>query len=128
MPHPLGIYTTALFLTQILAAKFVPPLNEVAFAAYSRIQAQPRHDPDRLPEVGAADHAGRPAFLFRAGGDRRAVRARPSSAPKWTETVPLVPVLAMAMPLMTLQILFAPATNALGRPGWRCAPAWSARC
>ena len=37
--------------------------------------------------------------------------------PKWTETAPLVPVLAMAMPLMTLQILFAPATNALGRPG-----------
>ena len=37
----LGIYTTALFLTQILAAKFVPPLNEVAFAAYSRIQARP---------------------------------------------------------------------------------------
>ena len=30
-PHRLGIYTTALFLTQILAAKFVPPLNEVAF-------------------------------------------------------------------------------------------------
>ena len=40
-PHRLGIYTTALFLTQILAAKFVPPLNEVAFAAYSRIQARP---------------------------------------------------------------------------------------
>ncbi len=36
---------------------------------------------------------------------------------KWRETAPLVPVLAMAMPLMTLQILFAPATNALGRPG-----------
>ncbi len=39
-PHRLGLYTTALFLTQILAAKFVPPLNEVAFAAYSRIQAR----------------------------------------------------------------------------------------
>jgi O-antigen/teichoic acid export membrane protein len=37
-PHDLGIYTTALFLTQILAFKFVPPLNDVAFAAYSRIQ------------------------------------------------------------------------------------------
>src|SRR3546814_8806680 len=37
--HDLGLYTTTLFLTQILAAKFVPPLNEVAFAAYSRIQA-----------------------------------------------------------------------------------------
>jgi O-antigen/teichoic acid export membrane protein len=36
---------------------------------------------------------------------------------KWTETGPLVPILAMAMPLMTLQILFQPATNALGRTG-----------
>src|SRR3546814_15984113 len=42
--HDLGLYTTTLFLTQILAAKFVPPLNEVAFAAYSRIQA----DRDRM--------------------------------------------------------------------------------
>jgi O-antigen/teichoic acid export membrane protein len=39
-PHELGLYTTALFLTQILASKFVPPLNDVAFAAYSQIQAQ----------------------------------------------------------------------------------------
>jgi O-antigen/teichoic acid export membrane protein len=31
--------------------------------------------------------------------------------------VPLVRILALAMPFMTLQILFAPATNALGRPG-----------
>ena len=45
MPHRLGLYTTALFLTQILAAKFVPPLNEVAFAAYSRIQDAAGHDP-----------------------------------------------------------------------------------
>src|SRR6218665_3260996 len=36
---------------------------------------------------------------------------------KWTETVGMVPILCAAMPLMTLQILFAPATNALGRPG-----------
>jgi len=36
---------------------------------------------------------------------------------KWTQTAALVPILAMAMPMMTLQILFAPASNALGRPG-----------
>ena len=48
---------------------------------------------------------------------------------KWAATAPLVPVLAMAMPLMTLQILFAPATNALGRPGAGGAHRrWSARC
>jgi O-antigen/teichoic acid export membrane protein len=37
--------------------------------------------------------------------------------PKWAETVPLVRVLALAMPFLTLQILFAPATNAIGRAG-----------
>ncbi len=36
--HQLGIYTTALFLAQIFVSKFVPPLNEVAFSAYARIQ------------------------------------------------------------------------------------------
>jgi O-antigen/teichoic acid export membrane protein len=37
--------------------------------------------------------------------------------PKWIAAAALVPILAMAMPMMTLQILFAPASNALGRPG-----------
>jgi len=36
---------------------------------------------------------------------------------KWFEVAALVPILAMAMPMATLQILFAPASNALGRPG-----------
>ena len=36
--HDLGLYAEALFLTQIFAAKFVPPLNEVAFPAYARLQ------------------------------------------------------------------------------------------
>jgi O-antigen/teichoic acid export membrane protein len=37
--------------------------------------------------------------------------------PKWIETIPLVHLLAFAMPFMTLQILFQPASNALGRAG-----------
>jgi O-antigen/teichoic acid export membrane protein len=115
-PHELGIYTTALFLTQILAAKFVPPLNEVAFAAYSRMQ-------DRRAAMGAAFlKAVRLIMLialpFYFG---LAVAAEPLVltvlGAKWAETVAIVPVLALAMPFMTLQILFAPATNALGRPG-----------
>lgn len=48
-PHTLGIYTTSLFLTQIFVSKFVPPLNEVAFSAYARMQA----DPDAI-EIGRA--------------------------------------------------------------------------
>ena len=36
---------------------------------------------------------------------------------KWTGIVPLLPILAGAMAMLTLQILFSPATNARGFPG-----------
>jgi O-antigen/teichoic acid export membrane protein len=112
--HNLGIYTTALFLTQILAAKFVPPLNEVAYAAYARIQDQ------EALMTGAFLKTVRLIMLialpFYLG---LAVTAEPFVltflGPKWAEAARFVPILAAAMPLMTLQILFAPATNALGR-------------
>ena len=114
--HMLGIYTTALFLTQILAAKFVPPLNEVAFAAYSRIQARP--DMIQSAFLKSIRLIMLVAMPFYFG---LAVTAEPLVTTflggKWSETVRLVPILCAAMPLMTLQILFAPATNALGRPG-----------
>ena len=115
-PHQLGIYTTALFLTQILATKFVPPLNEVAFAAYSRIQGRPEMIQTAfLKSVRLIMLAALPFYFGLA------VTAGPFIATflgwKWTDTGPLVPILAMAMPMMTLQTLFAPATNALGRPG-----------
>ena len=37
-PHTLGLYAEALFLTSLITYKFVPPLNEVAFPAYARMQ------------------------------------------------------------------------------------------
>jgi O-antigen/teichoic acid export membrane protein len=115
-PHRLGIYTTALFLTQILAAKFVPPLNEVAFAAYSRIQARP--DMIQSAFLKSVRLIMLVALPFYFG---LAVTAGPlvlaCLGPKWIAAAALVPILAMAMPMMTLQILFAPASNALGRPG-----------
>jgi O-antigen/teichoic acid export membrane protein len=37
--------------------------------------------------------------------------------PKWAGAVPLVQLLAFAMPFTTLHVLLPPATNALGRPG-----------
>jgi O-antigen/teichoic acid export membrane protein len=115
-PHALGIYTTALFLTQILATKFVPPLNEVAFAAYSRIQGERGMMQGAfLKTVRLIMLVAMPAYLGLA------VTAEPLVATvlgaKWLETAAVVPILALAMPLLTLQILFAPATNALGRPG-----------
>lgn len=112
--HSLGLYTTALFLTQILAAKFVPPLNEVAFAAYSRIQDRP--DAVAFAFLKAVRLILLIALPFYFG---LAVTAEPlvltMLGPKWAGTIPLVALLAWAMPFMTLQILFAPATNAIGR-------------
>src|SRR3546814_14924466 len=36
---------------------------------------------------------------------------------KWRDMAPLVAILALAMPFMTLQVMFAPVSSALGRPG-----------
>src|SRR3546814_9273554 len=38
-PHELGLYSEALFLTQIFVSRFIPPLNDIAFPAYARMQA-----------------------------------------------------------------------------------------
>ncbi len=114
-PHQLGLYTTALFITQILATKFVPPLNEVAFAAYARMQGRPETiAPAFLKTVRIIALVAMP-FYFGI-----AVTAEPLVGAvlgwRWIEAAPLVPILAMAMPFMTLQILFGPAVNAIGKP------------
>lgn len=114
--HDLGIYTTSLFLAQIFVAKFVPPLNEVAFSAYARIQG------DRTATAVAFVKGVRLVMLvalpFYLG---LAVVAEPlvltMLGEKWREAAPIVRLLALAMPFMTVQVLFSPACDALGRPG-----------
>ena len=114
-PHDIGLYSESLFLAQIIMAKFVPPLNEVAFPAYAQLQKDPAGL--RYAFLKAARLVMLvvlPAYIGMA------VTAGPLVAtlfgPKWMEIVPLVTLVALAMPFMTLQILFAPALNALGRP------------
>ena len=113
--HDLGIYTTAVFLATILVGKFVPPLNDVAFAAYSRIQGDTRAIAHGF--VKALQVIMLVVLPFYAG---LAATAEPlvltMLGPKWSEIIPFVRLLAFAMPFMTLQILFAPATNAIGKP------------
>jgi O-antigen/teichoic acid export membrane protein len=115
-PHMLGIYTTSLFLTQIFVSKFVPPLNEVAFSAYARIQ----HDTQAVAiaftrSVRIIMIAALPFYFGLA------VTAEPLVltvlGEKWRETIPVVHLLALAMPFMTLQVLLQPACDARGRPG-----------
>jgi O-antigen/teichoic acid export membrane protein len=113
-PHELGLYAEALFLTTIVAAKFVPPLNEVAFPAYARIQ-------DDLPALRAAFLkavrlimlATCPLYFGLAVVAQDAVDLVLGA--KWHAMAPLVAILAFAMPMFTLYSLFAPAVTALGR-------------
>lgn len=111
-PHSLGVYTTGLFLAQLLAAKFVPPINEVAFAAYSR---QPDAGaPALLATIRLVMLVALPAYAGLAVVGPVLVPVLLGD--HWIDIVPLLPVLSLAMAMMTLQILFAPATNARGVP------------
>lgn len=115
-PHQLGLYAEALFLTQIFVSKFVPPLNDVAFPAYARMQK----DVSRVAwsfckAVKLLLLLTCPIYLGMA------VTAEPLVETlfgrKWIDMAPFVSILALAMPFMTVQVMFAPVSNALGRPG-----------
>jgi len=115
-PHLLGIYTTSLFLTQIFVSKFVPPLNEVAFSAYARIQDDPKARAAAfLKAVQLVMLAALPFYAGLAAAAEPLVYA--VLGEKWAEVVPVVRLLAFAMPMMTLQVLYSPACDAIGRPG-----------
>jgi len=113
--HELGLYAEALFLTTIFTAKFVPPLNEIAFPAYSRIQDDPGAVSwSFLKAVRLIMLIACPLYFGMAVTAQELVHV--VLGEKWLAMAPIVAVLALVMPLMTLQILFAPANNALGRP------------
>jgi O-antigen/teichoic acid export membrane protein len=114
-PSEIGLYAQALFLTQLVMAKFVPALNQVAFPAYARMQDDlPALRWGFLGSVRLIMLATAPIYIGLAASAAPLVELLFGT--KWLAMVPLVQVLAFAMPLMTLQILFAPMHNALGRP------------
>lgn len=113
--HALGLYAEALFLTTLITSKFVPPLNEVAFPTYARMQDDPGRLADSfLKAVRLILLITCPIFFGLAvtAGDVVLIVL----GPKWVEMAPLVTILAFAMPAMTLHVLFAPALNAAGLP------------
>jgi len=115
-PHELGLYAEALFLTTIVAAKFVPPLNEVAFPAYARIQDDPQAlSAAFLKAVRLIMLVTCPLYFGLAVVAPDAVDLVLGA--KWVAMAPLVTILAFAMPMFTLYSLFAPAVTALGRAG-----------
>lgn len=115
-PHLVGLYTTALLLTQIFNNKVIPPLNEVAFAAYSRMQGDPAALAGGFTRsVRAIMVAAMPFFFGLAAVAEPLVLTLLGE--KWRDIVPLILPLALAMPFWTLFTLLQPATDALGRPG-----------
>ncbi len=114
-PHHLGLYSEALFLTLIFTAKFIPPLNEVAFPAYTQL-AREGGDVGKA-FVSAARllmFVAMPAFLGMSAVAGPMVDTL--MGPKWHEMIPLVAALPLAMPFFALQIICSPTTNALGMP------------
>ena len=113
--HALGLYAEALFLAQIFMAKFVPPLNEVAFPAYARIKTDAAAV--RWSFLKTVRILMLVAAPFYCG---LAVVAGPMIdtlfGAKWLGMVPYIQLISLALILMTVQILFAPVTNALGKP------------
>jgi O-antigen/teichoic acid export membrane protein len=111
-----GIYTTALFLAQIFVNRVVPPLNEVAFTALARIQSD--HDAFAKGFLVSVRAIMLLAIPFCVG---MSLTAEPLInvllGAKWSGVAPVLRIVGLAMPWMALQVLFAPATNAVGRPG-----------
>lgn len=115
-PHDLGLYAEALFLCQIVVSRFIPPLNEVAFPAYARLQS------DLAAIRWSFTRALRLVMLVACPiYFGLAVSAEPLVVTlfgwKWREMAPFVTLIALAMPFMTVQVMFPPLCNALGRPG-----------
>lgn len=115
-PHQLGLYSEALFLTQIFVSKFVPPINEVTFPLYARMQG------DRERVAAALCKAIKlvllvacPLYLGMAATAEPLVLT--IFGPKWASMAQFVALLSLAMPFLALQVMFPPMCNAIGRPG-----------
>jgi O-antigen/teichoic acid export membrane protein len=114
-PHHLGLYSEALFLTLIFTGKFIPPLNEVAFPAYTQLAKEGGNIGRAfLTTVRMLMFVAVPAFLGMSMVAEPLVDT--VMGPKWHEMVPLIHGLSLAMPFFALQIICSPTTNALGRP------------
>lgn len=116
LPHDLGLYSEALFLTLILTGRFLPPLNEVALPAYAELhKAGTSLAPAFLSSTRMIMLVAAPFYIGLSLTANPLVET--FFGPKWLEMIPIVSGLALAMPAMALQIACSPSTNATGRPG-----------
>lgn len=114
-PHEIGIYAQAVLLATLFYGRFIPPLNDVAFPIYARLQDDlPALRRSFLNSVRSILLVAIPFYIGLAACARPLVNAL--FGPQWSELSQLMAIMAGGMPFMAVQILFAPVFNALGKP------------
>ncbi len=113
--YDLGLYTQALFLTLIVTGRFIPPINEVALAAYSELhRARKPLAPYFLKTARLVMMVCAPVYIGLALTAENAILVLMGE--KWTGLIPIVAGLTIVMPAFALQLICSPVTNAMGRP------------
>ncbi|MEL7189882.1 MAG: lipopolysaccharide biosynthesis protein [Pseudomonadota bacterium] len=113
-PYELGLYSEALFVALIVTGRFLPPINEVSFPAYSELHNKGMALAPyfaRVQQTVALVVA--PIYIGLSLTAHEAVSTL--FGPKWIEMAPLLANLAMVMPVFAVQIVCAPSTNAMGK-------------
>ncbi|MEW4448799.1 lipopolysaccharide biosynthesis protein [Qipengyuania sp. JC766] len=113
--HDLGIYAEALFLALVITGRFLPPVNDVTFPAYSELHKGGRPlGPFFIRTFRTVALVTAPLYFGLA------LTANPAivtlGGEKWAEMGPILGSLAVVMPFFALQIVCSPATNATGKP------------
>ena len=113
--HGLGLYTQALFLALIVTGRFIPPINEVALAAYSELhRADKPLGPYFLKTARLVMLVSAPVYIGLSLTADEAIRVLMGE--KWVELIPILAGLALVMPAFALHLICSPVTNAMGRP------------
>lgn len=113
--YDLGLYTQALFLTLIVTARFIPPINEVALAAYSELhRAKKPLASYFLKTARMVMMVSAPIYIGLALTSENAIKVLMGD--KWLELIPIFQGLTIVMPAFALQLICSPVTNAMGRP------------
>jgi O-antigen/teichoic acid export membrane protein len=112
--YELGLYSQALFLTLIITGRLLPPINEVAMAAYSELHREGRPlAPYFLKTARLVMMVCAPAYLGLALTSEAAILTLMGE--QWAGSAPIVGGLALVMPAFALHLICAPVTNAMGR-------------
>jgi len=112
--YDLGLYSQALFLALIVTGRFIPPINEVALAAYSELnRAKKPLGPYFLKTARLVMMVSAPIYIGLSLTSNFAILVLMGE--KWTGLIPILSGLTAVMPAFALQLICSPVTNAMGR-------------